>query len=352
MSFEDGWAAIHLDMPTRVPRTEYSAEGHWALLSAVTGIAVDANSPDEVKQQARNAFIRAWNYDFFWSILVGRTVFGEQITRMGHGVYAAGGTDYDDRIGCLFRTPEEALAFDPAEAYGLPDHAEQVRAFEAHYRNNCRANPTGVNMTGIYVTCISGLIDILGWDMLLLAAGTDPRAFGDLTNRYAAWIQHYFNALGEADVPLVMVHDDIVWTSGAFMHPDWYRTYVFPHFRKCFAPLAESGKRILFTSDGDYTEFVDDLAAAGVHGFVLEPMTDLATIVERYGQTHVIVGNADTRILLGGTRAAIRAEVERCMTLGRACPGFFMAVGNHIPPNTPVDAALYYNDVYEELSRR
>jgi len=27
-------------------------------------------------------------------------------------------------------------------------------------------------------------------------------------------------------------------------------------------------------------------------------------------------------------------------------------VGNHIPPNTPVENALYYNQVYEELSKR
>jgi len=29
-----------------------------------------------------------------------------------------------------------------------------------------------------------------------------------------------------------------------------------------------------------------------------------------------------------------------------------MAVGNHIPANTPVESALYYNEVYEELCRR
>jgi hypothetical protein len=29
-----------------------------------------------------------------------------------------------------------------------------------------------------------------------------------------------------------------------------------------------------------------------------------------------------------------------------------MAVGNHIPPNTPVENALYYNEVFQEMSRR
>jgi uroporphyrinogen-III decarboxylase len=108
----------------------------------------------------------------------------------------------------------------------------------------------------------------------------------------------------------------------------------------------------MFCSDGCFDVFVDDIAATGVHGFVFEPLTDLDAIVERYGQTHVIVGNADTRVLLSGSKAQIRDEVERCMSLGRDCPGYFMAVGNHIPANTPVESALYYNEVYEELSRR
>ena len=40
------------------------------------------------------------------------------------------------------------------------------------------------------------------------------------------------------------------------------------------------------------------------------------------------------------------------MAIGRDCPGFIMAVGNHIPANTPVANALYYNEVFEELRRR
>ena len=87
-------------------------------------------------------------------------------------------------------------------------------------------------------------------------------------------------------------------------------------------------------------------------GFVLEPTTDMAYIAERYGHSHFFIGNADTRILLSGSKAAIRAEVERCMAIGKDKPGFFLAVGNHIPANTPVEACLYYNEVYEELSVR
>jgi uroporphyrinogen-III decarboxylase len=121
---------------------------------------------------------------------------------------------------------------------------------------------------------------------------------------------------------------------------------------KLIAPLRESCKKVIYTSDGDFTLFVDDLAEAGVHDFVFEPWTDLEVIVQKYGQSHVIIGNVDTRILLTGTQEHIRADVERCINLGRDCPGFFLAMGNHIPPNTPVESALYYNEICEQLSQR
>ena len=75
-------------------------------------------------------------------------------------------------------------------------------------------------------------------------------------------------------------------------------------------------------------------------------------VAEKYGKTHVFIGNADTRALLNGTKEDIYAEVKRCMDIGKDCPGFFMAVGNHIPSNTPVENAIYYNEVYEKLGRR
>ena len=40
------------------------------------------------------------------------------------------------------------------------------------------------------------------------------------------------------------------------------------------------------------------------------------------------------------------------MNIGSDCPGFFLAVGNHIPANVPVENAIYYNQCYEELAWR
>ncbi|MDR0472571.1 MAG: hypothetical protein LBH43_02700 [Treponema sp.] len=351
MSYQDGWDALNLRMPGRVPRTEYSLETHWEAVRFVTGIDVNSQSDAETKQKGSRAMIKAFNYDFLWDILIHNGVFGDKRTDMGHAVYSGDGSDYRSIGQTFINDPEEALKLDPWELYGEADEKKAVANFNDRYKSNCEANPDTVNMTGIYVTCISGLIEIFGWDMLLTAAGTDPDAFGEMTGRYASWIQQYFNALAKCEAKVVMVHDDIVWTQGAFIHPDWYRRFLFPNYKKLFAPLSEAGKIIMYTSDGNFTRFIDDIAPF-VNAFVMEPMTDMAYIAEKYGKTHAFVGNADTRILLSGTKESIRAEVKRCMGIGKKYPGFFMAVGNHIPNNTPLDNVLYYNEVYEELSKR
>jgi len=345
-------AALSLEMPLRVPRTEFSASEHWDLVNAVTGLRVNAFSDQGAKQAASRQFMAAWNYDFLWNILIHREVFGETRTKMGHAIYAANGTDFDSEVTQLFDDPEDVFSFDFDERLGRRDRNELTRRFDANYDQLSATYPDMLNMTGIYVTCMSGLIELLGWDTLLTAAGIDGRRFGEFTERYVKWIGQYFLALAESKAPVVMVHDDIAWTSGAFMNPEWYRRYIFPNYRRLFEPLRQAGKKIIFTSDGNYTEFIDDVAQCGVHGFVLEPMTDMAYIAERYGKTHAFIGNADTRILLSGTKEDIYNEVKRCMDIGKKCPGFFMAVGNHIPANTPVESALYYNECYEMLGKR
>jgi len=206
-------------------------------------------------------------------------------------------------------------------------------------------------MGGVYITIFSGLIEILGWENLLLALAY-PQDFQRLLDGYVEWVEQFFRAYARTSIPVLMCHDDICWTRGPVVSPDWYRSATFRCWRRLLAPWKEAGKKVIFTSDGDYTLFFDDLVRCGCDSLVMEPLTDMAAFARDYGRTHGFVGNADTRVLLLGDRDDIRREVERCLDIGRRCPGFVMAVGNHIPPNTPVDNALWYDECYRELSAR
>lgn len=352
MSLENGLSAFRMEMPERIPRTEYSAHFHWDLVKKVTGINVDSKSTEKIKEEASRKFVKDWDYGMFWNILTHNNVFDGKYTKMGHAEYMADSEDFSAERFQLLEDPEDVFTFDPFEVYGSRDKKILTEEYNANYDLMCQQYPDTANMTGIYVSCISGALEILGWDTLLMAVGIDSREFGEFLKRYEKWIGQYFSALAEYKGETVMIHDDITWTSGGFLAPEFYREYVFSAYKRLFAPLLEAGKRIIFTSDGDYTEYMQDIAECGVHGFVFEPCMNLEKICQQYGKTHILVGNADTRILLMGEKEDIRQEVKRCIDLGKKCPGYFLAVGNHIPANTPVESALWYNEFYEKYSRR
>ena len=351
MSFEDGWAAVNLEMPPRVPRFDPSVGYHHELLTAVTGIPVGPDASQASGLRARQAFFKAWDFGIdFRATGVGE--LKKKRSSMGHAEYAVNGTDFDDHVFQAFTDPAEALAFDPMAVYGPVDESALTERINREYAQACWDFPFVVNMSGVYPTLLSGMIFLLGWEMLLTCAGLDPSGFGELVNRYARWIRQYYNAVARSDTVVVYSHDDMVWTEGPFLNPAWYRRYIFPNLRMLWAPLVEAGKKIMFVCDGNYTPFLDDVAACGNAGWWFECFTDLQTVCEKFGKTHFIIGNMDVRPLTFGTRADIRAEVERCMSLGKACPGYFMCCSGHIPPNVPVANALYYNELYMKLRER
>lgn len=352
MSYINGMAAINLEMPDEIPRTEYSAHFHWDLVNKVIGSNITPGSTEQEQQKASESFVKNWDYGMFWNILTHNQIFDGKYTKLGHAEFKGGGVDFSDERSLLVEDPEDVFQLDMYELYGTRDLKVLTEEYDRNYEDICKCYPDTVNMTGIYTTCMSGVLEMLGWDTLLMAAGIDSRSFGEFVNRYTEWIGQYFNALALSKSPVVMIHDDITWTSGAFLQPEFYREFIFPNYKKLFSPLMEAGKKILFTSDGNYTQFVDDIARCGVNGFIFEPCTDLEYICSRYGKSHVIVGNVDTTVLLMKGKEEIEEEVKRCINLGKKCPGYFLAVGNHIPPNTPVENALWYQEFYEKYKKR
>ncbi|HXK71336.1 MAG TPA: uroporphyrinogen decarboxylase family protein [Clostridia bacterium] len=352
MSYELGMQAINLEMPDIVPRTEYAYQLAYGLQKAVTGIDVNQDSDGETKFKAVTSFEKIWDISLFWATKIGSGIFGDKRTKMGHAGFEEGYKDFIDNKHQAFTDLDDIYNMDFDKTYGSINIDETADMFYNDLLERSRRHPTGVNTTGIYVTCISGMLEILGWDMLLLAAGEDAKRFGEFTIRYSKWISQYFKALAKSKVPVCMIHDDMVWSSGPFIAPSWYDKYVFPYVKKNISYLKEAGKKVLFTCDGGYDQFIDRFADMGIDAFIFEPLTDLEYICEKYGKTHAIIGNADTRIIMRGTKEDIENEVRRCMDAGKKCPGYMFALGNQISPGTKIENLLYYNEMYEKMKKR
>jgi len=338
MSYDVGWNTVNLKPSERLAHTEYTM--HVELMERATGLP-------RTDPSLESRFRELWQFDMAWCTHDGPVPWHERgrVTDMGHAEFASDGSDRRDARASPFKSIDEVLAFDAVEEYGLEDLDELAAFYENDvYRKGQAERPGEVATGGYYNTLVSGAIGAFGWDNLLLAAARQD-AFDRVLEGFYRLALHHVRAWARTSIRVFICHDDMVWSSGPFMHPDFYRRAIFPRYKKLWAVLREAGKKVLYCCDGQWTMFLGDVAAAGADGFIFEPMTSFDVAAERFGKTHVLVGSkVDCRTLTFGTRDRIRDEIDASLAAGRHCPGWVFAVGNHIAPNVPVDNALFYFD--------
>lgn len=350
MSIELFKKILKLEFAQRIGRTEYC--DHPSLVKHITGLD-PGNSAEAI--EAYKKFYQWVPYDFLWCTNDGPVSWSKlgRTTDMGHAVYAEGGIDYRKPSPCPFKSADEVLNFDAVKEYGTFDIEERAQFFKKSLDETQETYPDTLITGGYYKTLVSGCIASFGWEMFLEAVGREPDRFGNyvLDGFFHLSMENY-RAWAKVKPLAFICHDDMVWSNGAIFNPDWYRKFIFPRYRKLWNILKENGIKVLFCSDGNFTQFIDDIADAGADGFIFEPLTDLEYIVKKYGKTHVIVGNVDCRILTYGTKKDIEKEVLRCINVAKECPGYVMAVGNHIPPNVPIENAMYYFETVKKYEKR
>lgn len=346
MSYQRGMAALNLEMTDRIPHTQYISHDEFILKT--TGI--DTSDPSREKD-VWPALAKALDYDYIWNTYEMPVTKG-RITKMGHAVWSEIDRQ-DNDVSCPFEDPEDVLNFDPVQEYGIPDRKQMVEHFRKHYEEGRNIlYPGSVFPEGRYNTIFSACIRTFGWDMFLSSVAYDYEKFDRVLEGFFQITKAELDAWLEVGIKVLNIHDDICWTSGPAFHPDWYRKYIFPRYKKLWEPFREAGVKIIFTSDGTYNEFFDDIFTAGADGLVLEPTNSLEYALERYGKTKVFIGNMDCRILQFGSREDVYNEVKRCTDLGKDCPGYFYAVGNHIPNGIPVENVEYCFEVMRKLGKR
>jgi len=331
MSYEIGIDTVFLRPTPRLAHTEYC--DHEPLVR-------------EVRARTGMSFEDAWELDLLWSTNDGPVGWAERgrVTDMGHAEFMEGGRDRRDARPSPFTDPEQVLEFDAVREYGLPDFDGLVAYYGKWHADSQAAHPGQVVTGGYYKTIVSGAIEAFGWEMLL-AAAADQERFERVLDSIFRLSMHHFRAWAKTPIQVFICHDDMVWSQGAFMRPAFYRRAIFPRYQELWSVLKKAGKKVLFCSDGNFIEFLDDIAGAGADGFIFEPMVPLREVVRRYGRTHVIVGSeVDCRTMTFGTQDDIRREIDATLELAFECPGFFFAVGNHLPANIPLDNALFYFD--------
>lgn len=236
---------------------------------------------------------------------------------------------------------DEALQFDPLNYFPktVEDYTAEFRS--AYQRMLDSTGDVAYPIPHHYTTCFHWPLAIFGFE-LLCEAGMEEEDFHCLMERFAEISCRITTAWSRvAGLEGFILHDDLTMTSGPIFHPEWYRKHVFPFYPKIFAPLKEKGIPIIFTSDGNCSDFIDDVFAAGADGFNFEHLVDLEAVASKHPDK-ILIGNFSNAIIAQGPTAAIEREVSRCIDVGRRVPGFVANVGGGLTHQIPVENLKAY----------
>ncbi len=355
MSSERGMDTFNLRITDAIPHTEFITNEEYILKK--TGIDVkklgnnSSRNPfnDKRKYIIESALSKALDYDFIWNVY--EMPIKGRITNMGHAIWDEIDKK-DSEKSCPFKTTEDVIAFNPVEEYRLPSIDQIANEFSNHLRESKKLFKNAVVTGGRYHTLFSACIRTFGWDMFLSSVPGNEGMFDRVLEGFFNLSLLEVKAWLKTNIKVFICHDDIVWKTGAIFNPSWYRKYIFPRYKKLWAPLKNQGIKVLFYADGNYDEFIDDIAQAGADGFGFDSDTSLKNIAEKYGKDKIIVGNADCRVLMTGKKEDIKAEVKRCIDIGKNCPGYFMCMGNHIPNGISIENIEYYFEYFNRMRVR
>jgi len=250
-----------------------------------------------------------------------------------------GGKLFDTNV----QSPEDAIKFKPLSFF-KESSAQLVEQYSnEHINTKKHVGNRAVVVGHFYHTLFHWMISCFNWENFMIAAAMDENKFKRIIDEFAELSCRHIKAWSEVDgLEVFISHDDIAITRGLVFRPDWYRKYILPWYPIVWAPLKKKGIKIIYVSDGNYSELVEDIAEAGADGFIFEPLVDLQMMVDKFGGSKILIGNIDTKILTFGSKDDITNEVNRVIDVAGRCPGFFINASGGLPQNIPLENLLHY----------
>lgn len=269
---------------------------------------------------------------------IGRSKDGRRLVTRDGGVWAVDAKE-------KYRDEQDVLNVDLAqfevEAVAGPMLSAMSRLLEEKARS-------GFPVPLHYGTLITRATIEFGWEPFLIASALEPERFAKILDRFGQASLAVAKGWARTDrTELIIIHDDIAGTRGLLLSPDFLRQYVFPWYAKVFSAIHETGRKVLYISDGNYSEALDSLLALGPDGLYVESSSMApGDFMRRAGQDKLFLIKTDSRAVDFGTPEDIRRELAGLRELHQEFPGMMIYRGGGAP--RPGNAEAFAR-CYDEL---
>lgn len=207
----------------------------------------------------------------------------------------------------------------------------------------------GVGFDEVY----SGMTGPAFFSYALYDAPKDVAALLEKTNYNAVKIAE--TAAKAKPGPIYFTWSDIAYKNRLLFSPKVMRELFIPMLRRVCEPLKNAGLTVIFHSDGDVSEILDEMVDAGIDGLnPIEPLAgmDIGAIRKRYGKRLILVGNLDCSQLLPlGSPDEIRSAVKETLRVAGKGGGLFIGSSSEIVPATPLENVLAFYEACREYGK-
>ncbi len=234
----------------------------------------------------------------------------------------------------------EALVNRQAPA-GLP--AGGPLAYEALAVSDQHVLCMGI-LNNLYMICCY----LRGMEQFLLDLALDQalaeRLIGEVGAFCLEFSRRYLAAFG-ARAELYALWDDVAGQDGILFAPKLFRRYFQPLYRQMIAEAKRYGLIVSYHCCGSVHQVLPLMIEAGIDVFdvVQTSARDMAleVIYRRYGQDICVSGGIDVqKLLVNGTPAEVRAEVQRAHDLWGTRGGLVLGPSHEAAPETPLENIL------------
>lgn len=220
---------------------------------------------------------------------------------------------------------------------------EWPRREDVSYRNfeiAAKHLPEGMKVIGQYGDIFTSTWEMMGFEKFAMAMYEEPDLVEAVNAKIADVVLSMFETMAQIEcIGALWYSDDIAYTAGLMVSPDWLRENHFPKLKR-IGDLAKARELpFIYHTDGVLWDVFEDIIACGVTAqHPIEPKAmDIVEVKDRVGDRLCLCGNIDVDLLARGTTEEIEKLVRR--RHGQLAPGGGWCLGssNSVPDYAKVE---------------
>lgn len=203
--------------------------------------------------------------------------------------------------------------------------------------------PDDMGIIGQYGDIYTTVWELMGFENFAMAVYEQPDLVQALFERVSDLILSMFRAMTSMDwVGAIWYSDDIAYTSGVMVAPDFLRAHFFPLLQKIGAWCDSRKIPFIYHTDGALWEVFDDIIKSGVTAIhPIEPKSmNIAEVRQKVKNHLCLCGGIEVDVLARGSTDEVRELVRAYLSEIAPGGGYCLGSSNSIPEYVKVENYL------------